>query len=121
MLSSAQLLTDDYLGLRPCFAGLDALGPRVMNVCVASTTAVSEPRTSATATASSAGFLDGAAFETYGVGNRNRGCCRLFAGLDALNPAVSNVSVAGTSAVFKPSTTRSATTGSTGFLERATL
>ena len=32
-----------------------------------------------------------------------------------------NIAVAGTSAVLKPSTTRSATADSTGFLERATL
>ena len=42
-----------------------------------------------------------------------------FAGLRALGPPVVSVSV--TSAVLVPSTTRSATTGSAGFLERATL
>ena len=44
-----------------------------------------------------------------------------FAGLHALKPPVISVSVAGTSAVFIPSPTRSATTGSAGFLEHATL
>ena len=44
-----------------------------------------------------------------------------FAGLHALRPHVINVSVAGTSAVLKPSTARSATTDSAGFLERTAL
>ena len=44
-----------------------------------------------------------------------------FTGLHALKPPVSNVSVAGTSAVLVPSTARSATTASAGFLERAAL
>ena len=43
------------------------------------------------------------------------------AGLHAVKPPVINVSVAGTSAVLKPSTARSAATDSAGFLERATL
>ena len=42
-----------------------------------------------------------------------------FAGLHALKPPVINDSVAGTSAVLKPSTARSATTESAVFLERA--
>ena len=44
-----------------------------------------------------------------------------FAGLDALKPPVVSVSVAGNSAFLEPSTTRSATTGSAGFRERAAL
>ena len=44
-----------------------------------------------------------------------------FAGLHALRPLVINVFVAGASAVLVPSATRSATTGSAGFIERATL
>ena len=44
-----------------------------------------------------------------------------FAGLDALQPSIISVFVAGTSAFLIPRTARSATTGSTGFLERATL
>ena len=44
-----------------------------------------------------------------------------FAGLHALKPPVIDVSVAGTSAVLKPSTARSATTDSAGFLEGAAL
>ena len=63
---------DDDLGLRMCFAGLDSLVPRVIRVCVVSTSAVFEPRTSATATTSLARFVDGAAFGTYGTVHR---CC----------------------------------------------
>ena len=44
-----------------------------------------------------------------------------FASLDALKPPVISVSVAGTSAVLIPSTARSATTDSAGFLKRAAL
>ena len=44
-----------------------------------------------------------------------------FAGLDALRPPVTSVSVPGTSAVLVPSTARSATTDSTGFRERTAL
>ena len=44
-----------------------------------------------------------------------------FAGLDALKPPVTDVSVAGTSTILVPSTVRSATTGSAGFLECAAL
>ena len=43
-----------------------------------------------------------------------------FARLQALKPLVIDVSVAETSAVLVPSTTRSATTESAGFLERTT-
>ena len=44
-----------------------------------------------------------------------------FAGLQALRPPVISVSVAGTSAFLEPSTARSATTVSAGFLECAAL
>ena len=44
-----------------------------------------------------------------------------FAGLDALKPFVTSVSVVGTAAILIPSTARSATTDSAGFLERAAL
>ena len=43
------------------------------------------------------------------------------AGLDALKPHAIGVSVAGTSTLLIPSTARSATTGSAGFLESAAL
>ena len=42
-----------------------------------------------------------------------------FAGLHAIEPPVINVFVTGTSTVLKPSTARSATTGSVRFLKRA--
>ena len=42
-----------------------------------------------------------------------------FAGRHTLKPLVVNIFVAGTSAVLKPTTARSATTVSAGFLERA--
>ena len=44
-----------------------------------------------------------------------------FAGLHALKPAVTHVSVAGTSTILIPSAARSATTDSPGFLERAAV
>ena len=44
-----------------------------------------------------------------------------FASLHALKPAVIHVSVAGTSTIIIPSTTRSATTDSPRFLERAAV
>ena len=43
------------------------------------------------------------------------------AGLHALKPPVIDVSVAGPSTVLKPSTARSTTTDSAGFLEHAAL
>ena len=74
VLSSVELLVDNYFGLRPRFAGLDALVPRVMKFCVTSTSAMSEPRTAATATTDFAGFADGAAFGAYGIDDRRRVC-----------------------------------------------
>ena len=74
LLSNVYLLGDGYLGLRPCFAGLNAVVPRVMNVCVASTSAEFEPRTAATATTDFAGFVDGAAFWAHETRDRCRGC-----------------------------------------------
>ena len=44
-----------------------------------------------------------------------------FTGCDALKPPVISVSVDGNSTVLMPSTTRSATTDSTGFRKRAAL
>ena len=44
-----------------------------------------------------------------------------FARLDAIKPSVISVCVAGTSTILKPSTARSATAGSAGFLETAAL
>ena len=67
-------VTDDCLGLPPCFAGLDALVPRVLKLGAASTSAVSEPRTTATATTFFTRSRDGATFGTYGTDGRRRGC-----------------------------------------------
>ena len=128
---------------------MDALVPRVIKFCVTSDSAVSEPRTSATATTSFARFVNGATFGAPEIDNRLCGCWSLyiglikdikgtsnyhshclfgatitaltFAGFYALRPSVINVSSAGTSAVLNPSTTRSATTDFAGFLERAAL
>ena len=55
-------MADSCLGLGPCFAGLNALVPRVIKVCVTCTSAVFEPRTTVTAATSFARSLDDAAF-----------------------------------------------------------
>ena len=69
-----QLLAHHYVGL-PCFAGLNALVPRVTKVCVTRTSAVSKPRTAAGATADFARFLSNAALGTHGTdGRRCRDC-----------------------------------------------
>ena len=60
--------------MRPCFADQDALEPRVVNVGVTSTCAVSEPRTAATTTTVFPRFRDDAAFEAYGTDSRCRDC-----------------------------------------------
>ena len=44
-----------------------------------------------------------------------------FASFHALEPAVIKFALSSASAILVPSTTRSATTGSSGFLERATV
>ena len=44
-----------------------------------------------------------------------------FAGRQTLEPLVIDIFVAGTATLLKPNTTRSATTFSAGFLERATF
>jgi len=96
---------------------MDALVPRVATMCVTTAFAVPKPRTAATATTPFTGFVDGTAFGAYGADDH----CRKFAGLDALKPPVTSVSIAGTSTVLIPSTSRSATTGSAGCRERAAL
>ena len=62
------------LRLELTFASLDALKPPVINVGVTDTSAVSEPRTAATAATSFARFLDSAAFEAYRTGGRRHQC-----------------------------------------------
>ena len=137
--------------MRPCFAGLNALVPCVVKFCGTSTSAASEPRTSTTTATDFARFLHASAFGAYGTNGHRRTCWHLygsvgerskeinsitvttrmgmhairlvltFAGLDSLKPPVADVSVAGTSAVVKPSTPRSAATDSTGLLKLAAL
>ena len=64
-MSRVWLPSASSLGLPPCFADLDALVPRVFKIGVTSSSAVSEPRTTATATTVFPRFRDGAAFATY--------------------------------------------------------
>ena len=128
------------LRLHPCFADLDAFVPRVMKLGVASTSAVSEPRTTATTTTAFPRFPDGPALAAYGHDGRRRSrrgcwyflcghsstkrnrttlsslCCLAmeltFACLHAFRPLVINVFAAEASAVLEPSTGRSAATDS---------
>ena len=60
------------LGLHPCFTGPDALIPCVIELGVASTSTVSEPRAAATATTAFAGVLHGAAFGTHRIDHSRR-------------------------------------------------
>ena len=64
-MSLVRLSAHGCLGLHPCFAGLDALVPRVTELGVTSSAAVFEPRTAATATTHFAGFLNHNAIATY--------------------------------------------------------
>ena len=66
-MSSAELLANSCLGPRPCFTYLDALVPRVIKFPVSCTSAVSEPRTAATATTAFPRFRDGAASGAHGT------------------------------------------------------
>ena len=74
MLSSVFLLTDGYPGPYPCFAGMYALVPRVLKSSVTSTSADSEPGTTATTTTEFSSFRDDAAFGAYRIDDRRRGC-----------------------------------------------
>ena len=71
-MSCVWLLDDGCLGPRPCFAGLNALVPRVMKLGVAHTSAVSEPRTTATAATVFPRFHDDAALSASGTDDRRR-------------------------------------------------
>ena len=73
-LSRVRLSAASPLELRQCFAGLDALVPRVTQLGVTSTSAVSEPRTAATAATAFAGSPDDAAFGADGNDGRLLGC-----------------------------------------------
>ena len=68
-------MADRCLRLRQRFAGIDALVPRVITLAVTSTSAVSEPRATATAATAFSGSHDDAAFGAYGPDGRCRGCC----------------------------------------------
>ena len=52
--------------MRQCFAGLDALVPRVSKLDIAIASAISEPRTTATAATNSPRFRDDATFGACG-------------------------------------------------------
>ena len=80
MIDSLLTLVDSFLGLLPCVAGLQTLGPRVFEVCVPSASAVLEPRAVASATTQFAGFRHGAALGAYSTARRRRGCWCLCAG-----------------------------------------
>ena len=66
------LFADGFLRLRSCFAGLDALVPSVIKFRVASTSALSEPRTSTTATTNFARFPNVATSGAHGTDDRRR-------------------------------------------------
>ena len=57
-----------------CVTGLNALGPSVTDVSVPDTSAVSEPRTAAAATAEFAGFRDNTACGAYWTNGHCRDC-----------------------------------------------
>ena len=71
-MSSVCLSADSFL--HPGFARPEALVPRVAKLGVTSTSAVSEPRTAATATTSFARFFNGAAFGACETDYRCRVC-----------------------------------------------
>ena len=54
------------------FAGVDALDPRMIKSRVTDTSTIIEPRTTESATTALAGFLDGTALRTSGIGRRRR-------------------------------------------------
>jgi len=89
----------------------------VLNLCVVSTSAGSEPRATATTTTHFAGFTDGDTCGANGTDGLRRECT----GLHALRPCVTSVSVARTSTVLEPRTTGGAATDLAGFLEGAAL
>ena len=61
-MSRVRVAIDGCLGLRQCTAGLDALVPCVVKLYFPSTSAVSEPRTTATAATRFPRFRDNATF-----------------------------------------------------------
>ena len=132
------------------FTSANALVPRAMEFCFASTTALSKPRTPVAAAANRARFPDDTALRACATDGRCCSCCcwhghrvqthearkrksqsvsehsaansgLTFAGIHPFEPTVIHVPISSTSAGLVPSTVWSATTGSTGFLERAAL
>ena len=71
------LLSHRYLGLLSV-ADPNALGPRVIEFCVAGTSASSKPRTAAPTTAKFAGLLYGAALGTYAADRRCDHCVEMW-------------------------------------------
>ena len=72
LLSTMDLLVHDCVQLLPCFAGLQALVPRVSKCWFTSTSAVSEPRTTSTATTEFVRFLHETALGAYQSDSRRR-------------------------------------------------
>ena len=70
-------MADDCLRLIPWFASPDALVPRVLQIGGTTTSARSEPRSTATATTQFAGFPNVDAFGAHGTNSR-RDCRCLY-------------------------------------------
>ena len=77
-MSRVRLSGASSLELRRCFAGLDALVPRVTQLGVTSASAVSEPRTAEAAATDLARFPDSATGGTFNPGGNRPGCYNLY-------------------------------------------
>ena len=75
LLSGVGLSADGCLGVSQCFAGLNALVPRMIRPGGDTISAVSEPRTTATTATHLPGFSDDATFRACGRDGRH-GCWR---------------------------------------------
>ena len=85
-MSNVCLSADGSLGLRPCFACLDALVPRVTKLLgVTSTSAVSKPRTIATTTTRFTRSRDDATFGACRTDGRRRDCGCAYIGIGQTN------------------------------------
>ena len=73
-MSHVRLLDHGCILLRQCFAGPDALVPRVIKLGVTSTSAVSEPRTTAATATYFPRFRNDPAFGAYETDGRRRNC-----------------------------------------------
>ena len=80
-MSRVWLCAEGCLGLCQCFTGPDALVPRVTKLGVTSTSAVSEPRTTATTASDFPRFSDGATFGAHGTDGRRRVCRCVYVGI----------------------------------------